>query len=215
MLLLQMERAQLTLCQAWQEGSTTGLIPAQPSQSLLVLDLKGSLSSCLVRPWGSLGLWSRLQPQRLLASPLACACPCPLCCHPSPPWAPAQLCPARGSHRHSCVDLPLPHHSPSLSIPSFLSPQVWRTLGPFCEVNVVFALFCALPSPHLPCPALALLQPLPEGFPWRGEGRLERKAPSHGDRWAALHAGTLGSPQLPFPLHQCSRVLAVSTLPRG
>lgn len=29
--------------------------------------------------------------------------------------------------------------------PRSLSPQVWRTLGPFCEVNVVFALFCALP----------------------------------------------------------------------
>lgn len=136
-------------------------------------------------------------------------------CLPSPPRTPAQLRPARGSHRHSCVDLPLPHHSPSLSIPSFLSPQVWRTLGPFCEVNVVFALFCALPSALMPWPALAPLQPLPEGFPWQGEGRLERKAPSQRDRWAALHAGTLGSPQFPFPLRQCSRVLAVSTFPRG
>lgn len=71
-------------------------------------------------------------------------------CLPSPPRTPAKLRPARGSHRHGCVDLPLPHHSPSLSIPSFLSPQVWRTLGPFCEVNVVFALFCALPSALMP-----------------------------------------------------------------
>lgn len=48
-----------------------------------------------------------------------------------------------------------------------------------------------------------------------GEESLEKKAPSHRDRWAALHAGTLGSPRFPFPLCQCSRVLAVNSFPRG
>lgn len=133
---------------AWQEGSTTGLIPALPSQFLLVLDLGADLTS-----GQTVGVpWSLEQPPTTQApgQSLSLSLSLSLVLSLLSPMDSAQLCPAFGSHRHDCVDLPLPHHSPSLSIPSFLSPQVWRTLGPFCEVNVVFALFCALPSALVP-----------------------------------------------------------------
>lgn len=98
------------------------------------------------------------------AGPLAHLCNFPFgCTSPGTPALPSALpaalaCPRLFGFASLCSHLASPPglcDSPSLSSPSFLSPQVWRTLGPFCEVNVIFALF------FVPCPSALAPQPAP------------------------------------------------------